>query len=606
MAENVLETRIMLRYGTYSQWMNSNTILKTGEAAVCSFPNSYTIESTDSQPDYTPPAVGIKIGDGRHYFRELPWVQAIAADVYNWAKQTSKPIYTAEEIQGLYDYVQNNAPGGGGSTGPVTIVPRIYELTQGTGNDANKYFLRYKEGNENGNWITDTSHFIDVDDFVKVANWIGESDLSEYPDLTSKVADLLLLILADYNYNDYVVDHQFITSVRQSEGYISVTRAQPDFTDISGYVEVEQGGTGATSFPANEVLIGNNSSPISTRPIADEITNNNHLVPNYLVKQYVDSSVAGLARAMHFIGEATVEITHNSSTNPSIQDYNFSTAQPGDVILFDEKEFVWNGHAWILLGDEGSYAIKGSIKDDDIHPDANIAQSKIANLTTDLNSKVDKIEGKGLSSNDYTTEEKQKLADIEDAAQVNLIEHIFVNDREQMPTVINNLEKSIALSIDVFDEEHANKLDGIQAGAQVNIIEHFFLNGSEIFPTTVNGFAKSINLLLTLFTEAEKTKLQNIEAEAQVNKIESITINGTTYQPNQNKVIDITIDQAALNLNVLEGAKYLVSTGVYQDIDIDNKKLILSEIAATGNVKALQQTADTYITLDCGSSTEVI
>ena len=37
-------------------------------------------------PEHTPPAIGIKIGDGEHYFHELPWVQAVAADVFNWAK----------------------------------------------------------------------------------------------------------------------------------------------------------------------------------------------------------------------------------------------------------------------------------------------------------------------------------------------------------------------------------------------------------------------------------------------------------------------------------------------------------------------------------------
>ena len=102
MAENVLETRIQLRYGTYSQWMNSSTILKQGEAAICAFPDNRVIdELSNITPSNTPPAIGIKIGDGRHRFYELPWVQAIVADVYNWAKATNKPSYTASEISGL-------------------------------------------------------------------------------------------------------------------------------------------------------------------------------------------------------------------------------------------------------------------------------------------------------------------------------------------------------------------------------------------------------------------------------------------------------------------------------------------------------------------------
>lgn len=51
----------------------------------------------------------------------------------------------------------------------------------------------------------------------------------------------------------------------------------------------------------------------------------------------------------------------------------------------------------------------------------------------DLDSKVDKIPGKELSTNDYTTSEKSKLAGIESNAQVNIIEEIKVNNITQTP-----------------------------------------------------------------------------------------------------------------------------------------------------------------------------
>jgi len=96
-------------------------------------------------------------------------------------------------------------------------------------------------------------------------------------------------------------------------------------------------------------------------------------VPNNLIKAYVDNAVSGLTGAMHFIGEASVVINPNSSVDPRIGGYNFSQVQPGDVILYDAKEFVWTGSAWRLLGDEGSYAVRGSIVNADISDDANIA-----------------------------------------------------------------------------------------------------------------------------------------------------------------------------------------------------------------------------------------
>ncbi len=44
-----------------------------------------------------------------------------------------------------------------------------------------------------------------------------------------------------------------------------------------------------------------------------------------------------------------------------------------------------------------------------------------------MDTKVDKVEGKQLSTNDYTTTEKTKLTGIDDGAQVNVIETVKVN-----------------------------------------------------------------------------------------------------------------------------------------------------------------------------------
>ena len=48
--------------------------------------------------------------------------------------------------------------------------------------------------------------------------------------------------------------------------------------------------------------------------------------------------------------------------------------------------------------------------------------------------KVDKVTGKGLSTNDYTTTEKNKLSGIASGAQVNVIETIKVNNTAQTVT----------------------------------------------------------------------------------------------------------------------------------------------------------------------------
>lgn len=57
---------------------------------------------------------------------------------------------------------------------------------------------------------------------------------------------------------------------------------------------------------------------------------------------------------------------------------------------------------------------------------AKIAQSKVDGLANALAGKVSTETGKGLSSNDYTNDEKSKLADVEAGAQANILEALSI------------------------------------------------------------------------------------------------------------------------------------------------------------------------------------
>lgn len=102
---NKLQTRIALKYDTLANWEASSIILKKGEIAIVEFENQH-IMAGDHKPANTPPAVSMKVGDGEKTFNQLPYVQAIAGDVYNWAKQAEKPVYIAGEISGIDEYIE--------------------------------------------------------------------------------------------------------------------------------------------------------------------------------------------------------------------------------------------------------------------------------------------------------------------------------------------------------------------------------------------------------------------------------------------------------------------------------------------------------------------
>lgn len=79
MATNQIKTRILNKIDSYSNWIaESAIVLKKGEIGIAQ------ISTGDGQ--LTPPAVGIKVGDGTTPYAQLPWIQAIAGDVTAWCK----------------------------------------------------------------------------------------------------------------------------------------------------------------------------------------------------------------------------------------------------------------------------------------------------------------------------------------------------------------------------------------------------------------------------------------------------------------------------------------------------------------------------------------
>ena len=107
MAEKILNTRIQLKYDSYENWskidvegQGANLILKEGEVGICAIPAGTTVDGVKN-----PPHVMMKVGDGTSTFSALKWLSARAADVEDWAKAETKPVYSAEEITGIGEYI---------------------------------------------------------------------------------------------------------------------------------------------------------------------------------------------------------------------------------------------------------------------------------------------------------------------------------------------------------------------------------------------------------------------------------------------------------------------------------------------------------------------
>lgn len=100
MADKTIRGRLILDRRTHQEWMEDDPVAQFGEIMVVEVPvNSEQVEQE--------PCFLLKVGDGVKPYSQLNWFSGLAADVYDWAKASSKPTYTATEIQNLETYIQN-------------------------------------------------------------------------------------------------------------------------------------------------------------------------------------------------------------------------------------------------------------------------------------------------------------------------------------------------------------------------------------------------------------------------------------------------------------------------------------------------------------------
>lgn len=245
-------------------------------------------------------------------------------------------------------------------------------------------------------------------------------------------------------------------------------------------------------------------------------------------------------------------------------------------------------------------------------------------LNAEFGTKVDKVEGFGLSSNDFTAEEKAKLAGI--AAEANKYEHVKYAaqglglykvqvDAEGHVAGVQAVAKEDITGLGIPGQDTTYvvataeadglmakadkaKLDGIEEGANKYVHATFTERAEGFYKFTVNGEghvtdvvavtkADLVSLLgvatLTeagLMSDADKTKLEGIAAGAQVNVIEEVQVNGVKVDPN-GKAVNIAVPTGALAAKDIvseaeldEALKAKVNASAAANHSHDNKDLL--------------------------------
>ena len=154
-------------------------------------------------------------------------------------------------------------------------------------------------------------------------------------------------------------------------------------------------------------------------------------------KGEVDAKVTGV---YHFKGSVgTFNDLLSAVQNPAVGDtYNVSDSG---------KNYAWTGSATAY--EQGWDALGGIFDLEDYYTCEEIDE--------ELAKYVKKEDGKGLSTNDYTTAEKTKLGRVEEGAQVNKIEKVKVDN---VALTIDSSDKSVNINLSGKADKVANATDG--------------------------------------------------------------------------------------------------------------------------------------------------
>lgn len=314
MAEKSLQTRIQLKYDSYENWLASDLVLKAGEAAICTVPTGTAADGVA-----LPPATLMKIGTGTQKFSELPWLQAVASDVYSWAKASTKPTYSAAEITGLADFI----------SGEIEDTDTTYQLVAVAGS-AYTYKLQSKP--KNGSTWSDVSTInLSAADtrLTALEGKIGEDT----------VADQIATAIGELDYAGVTAPvGSVISSVSQTNGMVSAsTRAltEKDIPTLS--IAKTSGLQDALDGKQDDLEFGTpyNASTNKVATMSD-----------------INGLIADLNGAMHFRGKVTGSTFEAAIAASSL------TFASGDVVLYGVDEYVYDGTDWHVLGNESIYQLK--------------------------------------------------------------------------------------------------------------------------------------------------------------------------------------------------------------------------------------------------------
>lgn len=412
MANKTFSTRIKNKIDTYANWIDKDPVLLNGEIAVVIIP----AETGAVQGE---PVTLFKVGDGTKNFSQLEFTGAKAADVYGWAKAATKPTYSATEITGLETYIGEK----------IQDTDTQYKL-EADAEDGHKFYLYSKAKGDEAFGTTPVSTIAIPEKVYTLVTGTANGTVKFNGE------DVAVKGLGSAAYTDstaYDANGAAQTAEDNAKAYAdgkdtAIAAAKKAGTDAQDAVNTLSGKVGTV--PENKTVVEMISDAQAAATYNDtEVKAGIKANADAITKLNGTSAVEGSVdkKVADAINEFATKVSDDQTVNTFKELIDYAADHKDEYsTLSGEVQANKTAIATLNGKDTDAGSVAKTVKD--------AVDAAQATLQGNIDKKVDKVEGKGLSTNDYTTDEKTKLEGIATGAQVNVIETVKVNGVALTPT----------------------------------------------------------------------------------------------------------------------------------------------------------------------------
>ena len=321
-----------------------------------------------------------------------------------------------------------------------------------------------------------------------------------------------------------------------------------------------------TSVAGNTTNIAKNAGDIATN--AGNITKNageiaavkTDLADNYDTSAEVDQKIAAkISSTYKAAGSVAFAALPTLAAAIEGNVYNISdefTTTEDFVEAAGTKYPAGTNIVCIKVGEAYKWDVLAGFVDLSAYETAEVAGAKYATkteLTDGLAGKVSVVEGKGLSTEDYTSEDKTKLAGIAAGAQVNVIDAVseeFEISAEGKVLGVKGIASSKITGLDTSLEGKVDKVVGSSLVPDGDITK---LQGLANIKSVASGelqISETGELGVSAIDASKVTGLSN----ALNGKISGVKVNGVELTPDGEKKVDISL-AATDSVGLIKGAR---------------------------------------------------